>query len=79
MAEVPLTNDELEQVVSVVAGDLLEDFIIKNDIVEEDLPQWVNLSAEITIFVINEYMKRINEIMDKRALAATEWNLQNPL
>ena len=78
MAEVPLSMDELEDIVSFVARDLLEELAIEIEMTDEEMPAWASLSAKVTVFVINAYMDYMNKALDSKALRAAEWKLTDP-
>jgi len=78
MAEVPLSVEELETIVMEVSRDLLEDMAMDNDIADEDFEEWTNMCVNIASLCINRYMFHFNELVNKKALAASQWLLQNP-
>ena len=79
MAEVPVSFDELQDIVSYVARDLLEELAIEVEIKDEELASWASLSAKIAVFVIDRYMDYLNKALDNKAIQGAEWNLTKPL
>jgi hypothetical protein len=77
MAEVPLSVEELEEIVTNVSRDLLSDMAVDNDIADEDMEDWTNMCVNISTLCINRYMFYFNELVNKKALAASQWMLQN--
>lgn len=73
MSEIPVNLNELEELVGLVSQELLEKLAIENEIPDEDMSGWAMMSVDIVTFVINSYMVHMNNLMDRKALAATTW------
>jgi hypothetical protein len=67
---VPLAQQQLEQVVEVVARGLLEKWAIDDRFTEEQLLEYAQYSVDDTVFVINEYMSLINSLLVNQASQA---------
>ena len=50
---------------------------VDNDIADEDMEDWTNMCVNISTLCINRYMFYFNELVNKKALAASQWMLQN--
>ena len=74
-ASVPLSLQELEQIVQVVAHNLYEKWAIDDRFTEEQLTQYAQYAVEDTVFVINNYMETFNQTMLNRA---EQIDLQSP-
>ena len=68
MAEVPLSPARLEEIALAVAIDLVEQWAIDDRIPGDD-DEIINLfkqyAVEDTVFVINDYMEKFNEAVQK--------------
>lgn len=71
MAEVPVSNKDLDEVIYKVARDFIEDKAINNKIenVDEKLTQEV---IQDVIFIVESYMAHINELMSQTKLITAE-------
>lgn len=68
MSSVPVSLDELEEIVSACAADLLEKWAIEGDVQEHSLPQYAAYAAETAAFVIERFMDNLNTVMEARAV-----------
>lgn len=66
-ASIPMSLQELEQIVQVVAHNLYEKWAIDDRFTEEELTQYGQYAVEDTVFVINNYMETFNQVMLNRA------------
>jgi hypothetical protein len=63
MSEIPVSNSDLNAIVYNVARDLIEERAIKGQI--DDVTEEVSQSiVDDVVFIINQYMYYVNEIMD---------------
>lgn len=72
-SSIPLDLKNLEKLVTMVASDLLEQWAITDRFAPEEQDKYSQLAVEDTIFVINNYMGKFNEIV-KVAQAKIETN-----
>jgi hypothetical protein len=63
MASVPLSVEQLEQIATNVAQDLLQEWAINDRFSEENMVQAAQHAVEDTIFVIENYMEQVNNLM----------------
>jgi hypothetical protein len=68
-SSVPLSMEELEQIVEMVAHNLLEKWAIDDRFTEEEIAHYSKHCVEDTVFVINNYMEAVNQMMLNRAEA----------
>jgi hypothetical protein len=66
MAEVPVSNDELEDIVSVVAHELYSKWAVDDRFTEEQIEEFAGYAVEDTLFVIGIYMEKVNELMAEK-------------
>lgn len=69
MSNVPLSIEQLEQVVQTVAHGLLEKWAIEDRFTEEQIAQYAQHCVDDTVFVINSYMEAVNDLMLSQAEA----------
>jgi hypothetical protein len=67
MASVPLSVEQLEQIVQVVAHNLLEKWAIDDRFTEEQITEYAQHAVDDTVFVINNYMDSVNTVMLEQA------------
>lgn len=67
MSSVPLSTKQLEDVVVLVARDLLENWGINDRFVDEDIEKVKKYSVDDTVFVINSFMDYFNQMMVSEA------------
>jgi len=60
---VPLHFSKLEKIVTQVAGELLEHWAIKGRYTEEDQDEAAQYAVDDTVYVINSYMIKFNELI----------------
>ena len=60
MSSIPLSLKQLEDLVTVVAGDLLEQWAIEDRFSEDELVKATQDAIDDTVFVINAYMEHVN-------------------
>ena len=63
MASIPLPMNKLEDIVTEVARDLLENWAINDRFKEEEMIEAGKNSVDDTIFVINNFMEHFNQYM----------------
>lgn len=63
MASVPLSMNQLEEIASSVAQDLLEQWAIDDRFNEDQMVEAAQMAVNDTIFVINKFMEQFNEHM----------------
>jgi len=78
-SSVPLSMKELEQVVELVAHNLLEKWAIDDRFTEEEIAQYSKHCVEDTVFVINNYMEAVNQMMLNKAEQINLTNNSNEL
>ena len=71
MADVPLSMDELEDIATDVARELLEQWAIDDRFTEEEELEAAQNAASDAIFVINRFMESFNDHMMMKAEKAT--------
>ena len=80
MAEVPVNNEELENIVSAVAHELYSKWAIDDRFTEEQVEEFAGYAVEDAVFVIGVYMDKINELMAEKQRESLLNNLSpNPL
>ena len=67
MSSVPLSPKQLEDVVVLVARDLLENWGINDRFVDENIEKIKQYSVDDTVFVINSFMDYFNQMMVSEA------------
>lgn len=68
MSSVPVSIEELEEIVSNCARDLLEKWAIEGEVQEQSMPQYAAMAAETAAFVIEKFMDNLNSVMEWRAV-----------
>jgi uncharacterized FlaG/YvyC family protein len=72
MSSVPLSTNQLETIVEVVARDLLEQWAISDRFTEDQIEKAQQDAVDDTVFVINNFMEHFNTYMmfeaDKKSL-----------
>jgi len=63
MASIPLSANQLETIVEVVARDLLESWAIDDRFEIDDLENAKQYAVDDTVFVINSFMEHFNTYM----------------
>ena len=63
MASIPLSANQLETIVEVVARDLLESWAIDDRFGIDDLENAKQYAVDDTVFVINSFMEHFNTYM----------------
>lgn len=66
---IPLGLEQLETLVQVVAQNLLEKWAIEDRFTEEEMYAYVKHSIDDTVFVINNYITLMNDLMLDEATA----------
>jgi len=66
---IPLGLEQLETLVQVVAQNLLEKWAIEDRFTEEEMYDYVKHSIDDTVFVINNYITLMNDLMLDEATA----------
>lgn len=61
MASVPISMQQLEDIASSVAQDLLENWAISDRFTEEQMQDAAQHAVDDTIFVINKFMEQFNQ------------------
>jgi hypothetical protein len=77
MAEVPVTQQELEEIVFKIARDLIEEAAIEGRI-EEATPEDIMVAVNEVTFVINAYMQYFNDLMQEKQLKSSAKKLHIP-
>lgn len=77
MAEVPVTQKELEDIIFQVSRDLIEEAALEGRI-EEATPEDVMVAVNEVTFVINRYMEYFNELMRARSESSQKPKLHIP-
>lgn len=67
MSSVPLSVSKLENIVEIIARDLLEKWAIDDRFTEDELVQATQNAIDDTIFVVNGFMSHFNEYMMMQA------------
>lgn len=67
MSSVPLSMKQLEDIVTQVSQELLEDWAINDRFKEEDLTIAAQNAVNDTVFVVNQFMEYFNTIMIEQA------------
>jgi predicted HAD superfamily phosphohydrolase YqeG len=67
MAEVPVSNKDLDDVIYQVTRDFIEEKSM-NGVVEEVDEKLVQETTQDVIFIVERYMSYINELMSKASL-----------
>lgn len=62
-SSIPLGLQQLETLVQVVAQNLLEKWAIEDRFTEENMYDYVKYSVDDTVFVINNYITLMNDLM----------------
>jgi hypothetical protein len=63
MSNLPISMDQLEKIIEVVARDLLEDWAINDRFSEDKILEATQNAVSDTVFVINGFMSLFNETM----------------
>lgn len=63
MASVPLSMNQLEQITEIVARDLLEQWALEDRFTVDQLEKAKQDAVDDTVFVINQFMSLLNEVM----------------
>jgi hypothetical protein len=63
MANVPLSMEQLENITSQVAQELLEDWAINDRFDEDKLVEATQNAVNDTVLVINSFMEKFNDTM----------------
>jgi hypothetical protein len=63
MSSVPMSMTDLEKITSQVAQELLEDWAINDRYEEKDSVQATHNAVSDTVFVINSFMEKFNNLM----------------
>lgn len=61
--DIPVGIQELEQIITKVANDLIEKWAIDDRFTEEDKVKYAQYAVDDTVFVINNYMEIFNELI----------------
>ena len=67
MADVPISQKELDDIVFQIARDLIEEAAIEGRI-EEPSPEDIMVAVNEVVFVINKYMEYFNTLMHEKQL-----------
>lgn len=67
MASVPVSLNQLETAAEIIATNLLEDWALNDRFTIDELEAAKKNALDDTIFVINEFMSVVNEIMRAEA------------
>jgi hypothetical protein len=67
MASIPVTVDQMEQIVEVVARDLLEKWAIDDRFTSDQVEEYTQNAVNDTVFVINAFMENMNTLMMTQA------------
>ena len=60
MASIPVSLNDLNEIVLTVSTDLLEKWAIDDRFTEDELDQYSKYAAEDAVFVIEKYMEYVN-------------------
>lgn len=63
MSSVPLSLSQLEDIATMVARDLLEQWAINDRFTEEQMEKAAQFAVDDTIFIINNFMEHFNNYM----------------
>jgi len=63
MADVPLSMNQLEDITTEIAQELLEKWAIEDRFNEEDMIKTAQLAVDDTVFIINRFMENFNTQM----------------
>lgn len=66
MAEVPVSNSELEDIVSAVAHELYSKWAVDDRFTEEQVEEFAGYAVEDAVFIIGIYMEKVNELMAEK-------------
>lgn len=67
MSSVPLQMSQLEQIIEIVARDLLEKWAIDDRFNEEDIVKAAQNAVDDTAFIVNNFMEHFNQLMITQA------------
>ena len=67
MASVPVSLNNLEEIVIQVSRDLLEQWAIDDRFTEDEIDKAAQLAADDTLFVVNNFMEHFNNMMIQQA------------
>lgn len=65
MAEVPLPMNELENLVADIALELMESWASEGRIPDGEEAKYGQLAVDDAVFVINLFMEKFNDVMNK--------------
>jgi len=63
MADVPLSMNQLEDITTEIARELLEKWAIEDRFTEEEMVNTAQLAVDDTVFIINKFMEAFNTHM----------------
>jgi len=67
MADIPVSLDEMENIVESVSRELLEQWAIDDRFTEEEIEKATQDAVDDTVFVIQRYMDQFNNLMITKA------------
>ena len=67
MASIPVSFDDLQDIASNCARDLLERWAIDGELEDSELPEYSLMAADTVAFVIDVFMSYLNATMERRA------------
>ena len=63
MSNVPLSMKQLEDITTIVARDLLEQWAISDRFTEDEMVKYAQYAVDDVVFVINNFMEHFNTYM----------------
>jgi hypothetical protein len=72
MASIPVSVAQMEQIVEVVARDLLEQWAINDRFTSDEIEAYTQHAVDDTVYVVNAFMENMNSLMINQA---TEFKL----
>jgi hypothetical protein len=68
MASIPVSFEDLQDIASNCARDLLEKWAIEGELEDSSLPEYSLMAADTVAFVIDCFMSYMNATMETRAV-----------
>ena len=76
MADIPVAHKDMEDLIVMVAQELLEEWAITDripdDVTDEQLSEYAQYSTNDTIFVVNSFMEKFNQLMSSKAISQVQ-------
>ena len=66
MSSVPVSMNELEEVVGLCSRDLVEKWAVEGEIPNDEMAEYTQLAIDTVAFIIDSFMGYMNDIMEQK-------------